>query len=57
LQGYEGHDSKQMAKMAHLEVFGDGSAVLFDYKNRDSLTHNAKWFRFYHFTDTCMKKG
>ena len=46
-----------MAKMAHLEVFGDGSAVLFDYKNRDPLTHNAKWFRFYHFTDTCMKKG
>ena len=57
LQGYEGYDSKQMAKMAHLEVFGDGSAVLFDYKNRDPLTHNAKWFRFYHFTDTCMKKG
>ena len=42
LQGYEGYDSKQMAQMAHLEVFRDGSAVLFDYKNRDPLTHNAK---------------
>lgn len=42
LTGYEGYDSRQMAKMAHLEVMGDGSFVLFDYKNRDPLTGNAK---------------
>ena len=28
-------------KMAHVEVFRDGRAVLFDYKKRDALTHNA----------------
>ena len=44
LKGYEGYDSKQMAKMAHLEVFGDGRVVVFDYKNRDPLTYNAKAF-------------
>ena len=49
LTGYEGYDSKQMAKMAHIEVFGDGSGVLFDYKNRDPLTYNAKRIRFEDF--------
>ena len=44
LKGYEGYDSRQMAKMAHLEVFGDGRVVVFDYKNRDPLTYNAKTF-------------
>lgn len=44
LKGYEGYDSRQMAKMAHLEVFGDGRVVVFDYKNRDPLTYNAKAF-------------
>ena len=34
LKGYEGYDSRQMAKMAHLEVFGDGRVVVFDYKSR-----------------------
>lgn len=44
LQGYEGHDSKQIAKMAHMEPMGDGSFVLFDYKNRDALFGNARAF-------------
>ena len=44
LKGYESYDSRQMAKMAHLEVFGDGRVVVFDYKNRDPLTYNAKAF-------------
>ena len=44
LKGYEGYESRQMAKMAHLEVFGDGRVVVFDYKNRDPLTYNAKAF-------------
>lgn len=42
LKGYEGYDSKQLAKMAHLEPMADGSYVLFDYKNRDALLGNAK---------------
>ena len=29
-------------KTAHIEVFGDGSAVLFDYEARDPLTNNAR---------------
>ena len=41
LTGYEGYDSRQLAKMAHAEVMGDGSLVLFDYSQRDPLTHNA----------------
>ena len=39
--GYEGFDSRQMAKMTHLEVLGDGRVLLFDYRNRDALTKNA----------------
>lgn len=42
LTGYEGYDSRQLAKMAHAEVMGDGSLVLFDYSQRDPLTHNAR---------------
>lgn len=38
---YRGYNSRQLLKMAHLEVFSDGAAVLFDYKVRDPLTHNA----------------
>ena len=41
LKGYEGFDSKQLAKMAHIEIMEDGKALLFDYKNRDALTYNA----------------
>lgn len=42
LKGYEGYDARQISKMAHLEVMMDGSMILFDYKNRDVLSHNAK---------------
>lgn len=45
LKGYEGYDSRQLAKMAHLEALGDGDFVLFDYKNRDALLGNAAAFR------------
>lgn len=39
--GYQGYEARQLMKMAHLEVFRDGRAVLFDYKNRDPLSYNA----------------
>lgn len=42
LKGYESYDSRQMSKMAHVEAMGDGCLVLFDYQNRDPLSHNAK---------------
>ena len=44
LKGYGAYDSRQMAKMAHLERMEDGSFVLFDYKNRDALFGNAAAF-------------
>ena len=47
LKGYEAYDSRQMAKMAHLERMEDGSFVLFDYKNRDALFGNAAAFPFH----------
>ena len=34
--------SNKIPKTAHIEVFGDGSAVLFDYEARDPLTNNAR---------------
>jgi len=40
-EGYEGFEARQLIKMAHIEVFRDGRAVLFDYKKRDALSHNA----------------
>lgn len=40
-EGYEGCHARQMIKMAHVEVFRDGRAVLFDYKKRNPLSHNA----------------
>ena len=46
LSGYEGFDSRQMSKMAHLEHMEDGSFILFDYKNRDRLNKNASAVRF-----------
>ena len=46
LLGYEGYDSRQLIKMAHMEHLEDGSYVLFDYKNRDPLSKNAKAVRF-----------
>lgn len=51
LSGYEGYDSRQMAKMAHLEVLGDGTGVLFDYRRRDALTRNARTIRLPGFGD------
>lgn len=45
LTGYEEYDSRQMSKIAHLEMMGDGTLVLFDYKNRDALTYNARAVR------------
>lgn len=39
--GYQGYEARQLMKMAHIEVFRDGRAVLFDYKNRDPLSYNA----------------
>ena len=45
LSGYEGYDSRQMAKMAHLEPLRDGTYLLFDYKKRDPLSHNARTVR------------
>lgn len=44
LKEYEGYDSRQISKMAHIEGMADGTMVLFDYKNRDPLTYNAKTF-------------
>lgn len=41
LKHYEGYDSRQMARMAHLERMSDGSYRLFDYKKRDPLSKNA----------------
>lgn len=34
--------SSQVSKMAHVEAMGDGSLVLFDYTDRDPLSHNAR---------------
>ena len=45
LSGYEGYDSRQMAKMAHLEPLRDGTYLLFDYKKRDPLSYNARTVR------------
>ena len=45
LSGYEGYDSRQMAKMAHLEPLRDGTYLLFDYKKRDPLRYNARTVR------------
>ena len=45
LSGYEGYDSRQMAKMAHLEPLRDGTYLLFDYKRRDPLSYNARTVR------------
>lgn len=45
LANYEGYDSRQMSKMAHIEAMGDGTLVLFDYRHRDPLTYNARAFR------------
>lgn len=45
LSGYKGYDSRQIAKMAHLEPLRDGTYLLFDYKKRDPLSYNARTVR------------
>ena len=45
LKGYKGYDARQIGNMAHLEVMRAGSMILFDYKNRDALSYNAKAVR------------
>lgn len=40
-EDYKGYEARQLIKMAHVEVFRDGRAVLFDYRKRDALSHNA----------------
>ena len=58
LLGYEGYDSRQLIKMAHMEHMEDGSFILFDYKNRDPLNKNAKAERFiYEERGTNGEKG
>ena len=46
LTDYAGFDSRQMAKMAHLEHMEEGIFVLFDYRRRDPLSGNARAIRF-----------
>ena len=42
LTDYKGYDSRQISKMAHVEAMADGTLVLFDKRNRDPLTYNAR---------------
>ncbi len=42
LKGYEAYDSRQISKMAHVEVMADGKMILFDYQNRSPLNYNAR---------------
>ncbi len=42
LKGQETYDSRQIGKMAHIEVMSDGRMILFDYRKRSPLNHNAK---------------
>ena len=50
-EGYEDFEARQLIKMAHLEVFGGKTEVLFDYRQRDPLSYNAAAFvidEFFH---------
>ena len=42
LPDYSAYDSKQLARMTHLEPFTNGY-LLFDYQNRSPLTHEARY--------------
>lgn len=44
LKGYDGYDARQLGKMTHVEVLRDGRTLLFDYRNREPLSHNASVF-------------
>jgi radical SAM superfamily enzyme YgiQ (UPF0313 family) len=42
-EGYGHYDTKQLVKMTHVEKFEQlGKTILFDYLNRDPLSHNAQ---------------
>lgn len=43
LKHYEDFDARQMSKMTHVEIL-EGMHVLFDYKNRDPLSHDASTY-------------
>ena len=54
LEGYDNYDKKQMRKMTHVEKFHYDVAgnceekegiLLFDYRNRNRLTHQASVFQ------------
>ena len=45
LPGYQGCDGRQLQRMTHLEGMGDGTLVLFDYRDRDPLDYNARTWR------------
>ena len=45
LPGYQGCDGRQLQRMTHLEGMGDGTFVLFDYRDRDPLDYNARTWR------------
>lgn len=53
LPGYEAYDSRQLAKMTHIEIAGDGTGILFDYRHRDPLTYNARCVKLEHFAEPC----
>lgn len=42
LTGYEEYDSRQMSRMAHMEIMRDGRMLVFDYLCRDALLGNAR---------------
>lgn len=50
LTGYEQYDKRQLRKMTHLEKIDD-ALILFDYKNRNLLTNQAKIFYIKKGTD------
>ena len=42
LKAYAGCDARQVSRMVHVEVLGDGKMILFDYRDRDPLSYNGK---------------
>ena len=42
LPSYGSYDARQMERMTHMEVWGDGSMTLFDYRDRDPQDGNAR---------------
>lgn len=52
LHGYQDYDSQQLKRMTHLEPMEDGSAYLFDYRNRDAITYNARMVKIENWMET-----